>query len=61
MKGRFYGDDDWANLIEFWVTIRNNLFHGAKNPEIERDQLVVEHGYKTLKVLMDILLSEPND
>ena len=60
MKGRFYGNEDWANLIEFWVTIRNNLFHGGKNPEARRDQLVVEHGYKTLRVLMDIFLLEEN-
>jgi len=58
MKGKLYGDKDWVNLIEFWVTIRNNLFHGGKNPEARRDKLVVEHGYKTLRVLMDVFLRE---
>ncbi len=28
---------DWPNLIEFVYTVRNNLFHGTKNPEELRD------------------------
>lgn len=50
--------DDWANMIEFWYSIRNNLFHGAKDPENKHDQFAVKYGYRTLKALMDILINE---
>lgn len=56
-NGVLHSLDDWENMIEFWHTIRNNLFHGGKDPEAERDQLVVEFGYKTLRGLMQTLLS----
>lgn len=49
---------DWENMVEFWYSIRNNLFHGAKNPQDERDQFLVENGYKTLRPLVEIFLSE---
>jgi hypothetical protein len=45
-------------MIEFWRTVRDNLFHGSKDPESERDQLIVEHGYKTLRPLVEIFLSD---
>lgn len=49
---------DWENMVEFWHSIRSNLFHGGKDPERERDQFLVEFGYKTLRKLMTILLGE---
>lgn len=58
LKGVLYSLEDWENMIEFWYSIRNNLFHGGKDPERERDQLVVECGYKTLRELMVILLGD---
>lgn len=57
-KGVIYSLEDWGNMVEFWHSIRNNLFHGAKNPEDERDQFAVKYGYRTLKELMEILLNE---
>jgi hypothetical protein len=48
--------DDWENMVEFWHSIRNNLFHGAKDPEVERDQMFVKIGYLTLRPLMEMLL-----
>ncbi len=57
-KGVIYDLEDWPNMIEFWRVIRDNMFHGAKDPENNRDKLVVEHGYKTLKPLVDIFLNE---
>jgi hypothetical protein len=44
--------DDWENTIEFWYSVRNNLFHGGKSPNIQRDLFLVEHAYKTLAVFM---------
>ena len=55
-KGVIHSLNDWENMVEFWYSIRNNLFHGAKDPEIKRDQFLVEYGYKTLKELIEIFL-----
>ena len=50
--------DDWENLVEFWYSVRNNLFHGGKNPNVKRDCFLVEHAYKTLKAFMDVELRD---
>ncbi len=60
VKGVIHSLSDWGNMVEFWHSIRNNLFHGAKDPENERDQFAVKYGYRTLKELMEILLNDPN-
>jgi len=57
VKGVIHNLSDWENMVEFWYSIRNNLFHGSKDPLNERDQLLVENGYKTLRPLVEILLS----
>jgi len=57
-RGTIHSLDDWENMVEIWYSIRNNLFHGAKDPNDGRDQLLVENGYKTLHSLIEILLSE---
>lgn len=51
---------DWENMIEFWYSIRNTLFHGGKNANDKRDQLLVEHGYKTLRPLVALFIKELN-
>ena len=58
LKGVIHSLDDWENMVEFWHSIRNNLFHGAKNPENERDLFAVKYGYRTLTELMEIILNE---
>jgi hypothetical protein len=40
-------------MIEFWYGVRNNLFHGGKNPDVKRDYFLVEHAFKTLSKFMD--------
>lgn len=49
--------EDWENLIEFFYTVRNNLFHGEKSPEEFRDWNMVYYAYKLLKPLVAILIS----
>lgn len=49
--------EDWENLIEFIYTVRNNLFHGEKNPEEFRDWSMVYYAYGLLKPLVEILIS----
>lgn len=58
LKGVIHSLEDWENMVEFWHSVRNNLFHGAKNPENERDQFAVKYGYLTLQELMEIMLNE---
>jgi hypothetical protein len=57
-KGIINSLEDWENMVEFWYSIRNNLFHGAKDPENEGDQFAVKYGYKTLMELMEIFLNK---
>ena len=49
--------EDWENLIHFIYTVRNNLFHGEKNPEEFRDLNMVYYAYELLKPLVEILIS----
>lgn len=58
VNGEIHSLDDWGNMVEFWYSIRNNLFHGAKDPENERDQFAVKYGYRTLRELMELLIRE---
>jgi phage FluMu protein Com len=44
---------DWGNMVEFWHGVRNNLFHGGKDPSIRRDCFLVEHAYLTLTSFME--------
>ena len=50
--------DDWENMVEFWYGVRNNLFHGGKNPNQKRDHFLVAHAYETLNVFMDAEVSD---
>lgn len=52
-RGVIRSVDDWENLVEVWYSVRNNLFHGGKSPNVERDRFLVAHAYKTLKAFMD--------
>lgn len=55
-EGIIQESSDWPNVIEFWYRIRNNLFHGHKNPESQRDLQLVTLGFKTLSPLVAHLL-----
>ena len=59
-RGKIRNLDDWKNMIEFWHVIRNNLFHGSKNPNDRRDNLLIRNGYITLNALVAILMDENN-
>lgn len=54
--GVIHSPDDWENMVEFWYSIRNNLFHGAKDPAAERDKIAVRIGYITLRPLVDLFI-----
>lgn len=57
IKGVIHDLNDWGNMVEFWYSVRNNLFHGAKDPQNMRDGFLVEKGYKTLNPLVGILIN----
>ena len=52
-KGIVRSLSDWGNMVEFWYSVRNNLFHGGKDPNIQRDCFLVEHAYRTLSIFME--------
>ena len=56
--GVIVSTEDWKNTVEFWYTVRNNLFHGLKDPESSRDMKMAEYAYKTLSPLVDIFVSQ---
>ena len=58
VSGKIHDLADWRNMIEFIYEIRNNLFHGSKNPSESRDQLLVENGYLVLRQLVTLLIKE---
>ncbi|MCG7938895.1 MAG: hypothetical protein JAZ04_08570 [Candidatus Thiodiazotropha lotti] len=57
-EGRVLSLKDWSNMVEYWYSVRNNLFHGGKNPNAGRDAFLVEHAFQTLRTLMNIELSK---
>lgn len=56
IKGVIQDFDDWENMVEYWYSIRNNLFHGGKDPAGKRNKLLVENAYITLRTLVKLLL-----
>lgn len=52
-KGIIHDITDWQNMVEYWVAVRNNLFHGGKNPNLKRDQFLVKNAYLTMSPFMD--------
>lgn len=59
-EGIVHGIEDWINMVEFWYIIRNNLFHGKKDPDDSRDRLLVKNAFKTLNPLVKILMDSNN-
>jgi len=54
--GRINGIDDFSSIVEFVYQSRNNLFHGHKNPMIERDIFIVESANRFLTPLIESIL-----
>lgn len=58
IRGVIHSLRDWGNMVEFWYSVRNNLFHGGKEPNILRDQFLVEHAFRTLYPFMANRIAE---
>ncbi len=52
-EGKINNETDFANIIEYWYQVRNNLFHGGKNPDNRRDEKIVMYAHKTLFIAME--------
>ena len=52
-EGKVHSLVDWPNMVEYWYSVRNNLFHGGKNPNTGRDAFLVEHAFVTLRALVE--------
>jgi hypothetical protein len=55
-SGILHNLEDWENMVEFWYSIRNNFFHGGKDPEDRRDQLLVKNSFITLQLLVKMMI-----
>ena len=54
--GKLQSSKDYRSIIEFIYRTRNNLFHGHKHLDYNRDLIIVKHAYNVLRPLMKILL-----
>ena len=50
---RFNDIHDFPNILMFVNYGRNNLFHGDKSLDIERDKMVVNYGSQILEILIE--------
>ncbi|MCE9585597.1 hypothetical protein K8Q94_03195 [Candidatus Nomurabacteria bacterium] len=56
-NGRLESDTDWIGIILFLARARNNLFHGDKAYDEERDIFIVTYGNKMIEPIVKNLLS----
>lgn len=59
--GVVHGVGDFQNLVEFWYSVRNNLFHGVKNPSLVRDRELVRYAFLTLHFFVEHILLAPKE
>lgn len=56
--GRLKSEEDFDGIIEFIIRARNNLFHGDKKLDDERDKLIVVQGNLILQHLVKGVINE---
>lgn len=59
--GVIHNAGDFCNIVEFWCSVRNNLFHGDKNPSLKRDQELVRYAFLTLHFFVENIFLAPNE
>lgn len=55
--GRIKSSDDIDGIVEFIIRARNNLFHGDKGPDEDRDTFIVKYGNKLLGPILNKILN----
>ncbi len=54
--GILKNEKDYINLIEFWYSVRNNLFHAEKDPSLYKDRELVRFAFLTLYFFIENVL-----
>lgn len=57
-NGTLESEDDFDRIIEFIIRARNNLFHGDKGLDDERDKFIVTQGNLVLQYLVKGFINE---
>ncbi len=57
-KGKLDSKEDFDGIIEFIIRARNNLFHGDKKLDDERDEFIVSQGNLILEMLLEGMIKE---
>ena len=55
-SGSLASVEDFDGIIEFLIRGRNNLFHGDKGIDVERDQFIVRAGNRVLQPLVEAII-----
>lgn len=55
-SGMLASSNDFQGIIEFVIRARNNLFHGDKGLDVERDIFIVTWGNIVLEPLLKVIL-----
>jgi hypothetical protein len=55
-NGKLRNEKDFVNMVEFIYRARNNMFHGHKNPTMERDEFIVETANIFIEPLINAIL-----
>lgn len=55
-SGRLSSVNDFDGIVEFIIRARNNLFHGDKGLDEERDLFIVKYGSKILQPLVEVFI-----
>ena len=57
-NGKLTGFEDFSSVIEFVIRTRNNMFHGDKSPDDNRDEFIVKSGICVLQPLVEVLIND---
>lgn len=56
--GKLTDPYEFRNVIEFVIRTRNNMFHGDKSPDGNRDEFIVKSGICVLQPLVEVLIND---
>lgn len=57
-NGKLTDLEDFSGVIEFIIRTRNNMFHGDKSPDDDRDERIVKSGICVLQPLVEVLIND---
>ena len=57
-SGQLENTKDFCGIVEFIIRARNNLFHGDKGPNEERDKFIVKWGNIFIEPIVDKMVNK---